>query len=358
MPARSPASARVYLLWGQEEVGKRAALAKLLDDLVPPEDRDLDVQYFDAGTPGLTGEAILHAARDRAMFSEHRVVVVLNAGRLRGPRHQRTQAVLAQGLATLPEWSTLILFAYAEDSEERRGRAPFGEELMKALRAGGKVLPFSQLRPEELADLAVREAAAAGKQLTPTAARELAERAGPESQNVVQEVRKLIAYAGDAPQIGPAEVNALVPPAADDNVFHLLDAALSGNQRQAIAILRELEGRGMAPFQLVGHLHRTLRNLAQARLLADHRVPPEAELEDVPPALVQALPESGRFLKSTKAWQRKKLWGQARRFGWDALGRALDRLARLEAGAKGWRQGVEDPRLALELYVADLATGR
>lgn len=354
--AANPAkNARAYLLWGQEEIRKREALQALLDGLVPEEDRDLDVQYLDATNAGVTGDTILHAARDRAMFSERRVVVVLNAGRLRGPRHQRTQEALAQGIATLPEFATLILMAYAEDADERRGRSPFNEKLMAALKTHGVVKQFAALKPEEMAQLAVTEAAGAGRKIAPAAAAQLAARVGTDSQRLVQEVRKLAAFIGDRPAISVEDVARMVPPPPDDNIFHLLDATMKGDRRQALSILREVRESGTAVPQILLMLGRTLRQVAQAKFLAEHRISPEAEPDSLPQEVLESLPAEGSLYRGAKSsWQRKRLWEQARRITWPHLQQALDRLAVTDAGTKGWERGIEDPDLALEVFVASL----
>ena len=355
--ASKSGSPRAYLLWGQEEIRKAEALKALIDTLVPPEDRELDVEYLDATGPGVTGESILHAARDRAMFSERRVVVVRNAGRLRGPRHQRTQDALAAGIPLLPDYSTLILLANAEDSEERRSRSPFGEKLMAALKSHGKVEQFAPPKPEELAQLAIREATALGKTLPSPAAAQLAQRVGPDSVRAVQEVRKLAAFVGERSTISAADVAEMIPAPPDDNIFHLLDATMNGDRRGALEVLAQLRQSGMAVPQILVMLARTLRQVAQAKFLADQRIQPGMEIDAVPREVLEALPEDGNLYRSTKEWQRKRLWGQARRVSWDHLHRAIDRLAVTDAGTKGWERGVEDPDLALELFVAHLCNG-
>lgn len=356
MPPRSAPKGRprAYLFWGQEELRKKDAVQLLIEELVPPEDRELDVQYVDATNAGFSGEALLNAARDRAMFSEQRVVVLLNAGRLRGSKHQRSQEVLAAGIPTLPEYSTLILVANAEDADERRGKAPFGEKLMAALKAHGVVKQFAQMKPEELAELAAREAAAAGKTLPPPAAAMLAERAGPDSQRVLHEARKLIAYVGDGKTISPKDVAEMVSAPPDDNIFHLLTATMDGNRAQALGVLRHLRESGMAVPQILVMLTRTLRQVTQAKLLQDRGVQPTANAEEVAPDVLASLPEETNLYKSTKDWQRKQLWNQARRISWPHLQRALDRIAVADAGMKGWEHGVEDPDLAVELFVVSL----
>jgi hypothetical protein len=102
-------------------------------------------------------------------------------------------------------------------------------------------------------------------------------------------------------------------------------------------------------------LGRTLRLTAQAKLLQDRRILPTATPEEVPPEVLEMLPEDGNLYRATKSdWQRKKIWEQAGRITWDQLHRAIDRLAVMDAGAKGWEFGVEDPELALEVFVASL----
>lgn len=353
--AKTTKQPRAYLLWGQEEIRKREALKQLIEELVPAEDRDLDVQYLDASNSGLTGDAILNAARDRAMFSERRVVVVLNAGRIRGPRHQRTQELLAQGIPTLPEFATLILMVYAEEADERRGRNPFSEKLMAALKAHGVVKQFAALKPEEMAQLAVSEAAAAGKKLPSPAAAQLALRVGTDSQRLVHEVRKLASYVGERSTISAEDVQQMVPPPPDDNIFHLLEATMKGDRRQALTVLREIRASGTAVPVITVMLARTLRQVTQAKFLQERRVTPSTDPAGIPPEILEALPEEGRMFKGSQSeWLRKRLWEQSRRISWPHLHRALDRLAVMDAGTKGWEQGIEDPDLALEVFVAAL----
>lgn len=347
---------RAYLFWGQEETRKRQALDELIETLVPAEDRDLDVEYVDATNAGVTAETILHAARDRAMFSERRVVVVQNAHRFRGQRFQKVQETLAQGIATLPEYATLVLYAGAEDGGQRG--SPFNEKLTASAKAHGAVKQFPLLKPEELAHLAASEAAAAGKKLLPAAASMIAQRSGPSSIQVLQEVRKLISYVGDSNSITPREVDLLIPAPPDDNIFKMLDAAMDGNRKVAIDTLHDLRESGTAVPQVLTMLTRSIRQVLQAKFLHSRRVSPEAERDQVPEEILALLPAEGSIYDTARSsWQRKKLWNQAARFTWERLHRAHDGLVSTDAGTKGWEFGVDDPDLALELYVINLCEG-
>jgi DNA polymerase III delta subunit len=200
-----------------------------------------------------------------------------------------------------------------------------------------------------------RTSAAAGKKLPQNAAAALVHRVGTDSHLLLQETRKLVAYAGERAGITAEDVAQMVPLPPDDNVFHLLDATMAGNRQQALGVLRQLREAGVPVPQMVVLLARTLRQVAQAKHLLEHRVSPGAEAEAVPAEVLAALPEEGSLYRSARSsWIRGKLWDQARRISWPHLHRALDRLAATDAGTKGWERGVEDPDLALELFVVSL----
>ncbi|MBM3457932.1 MAG: DNA polymerase III subunit delta [Armatimonadetes bacterium] len=354
MPEQRTGGPQIYLFWGLDEIRKRIELRELLDTLIPAEDQELDLEQLDALEPEVTGETILNAARHRGMFADRRVVVVWNAGRFRAPRHQATQDVLANGLAALPDYSTVILVVEAESGEDRTARAPLGDRLMAELNRIGTIRRYQAPSPEELARYLVQEAASLGKRLPPGVAASLLERVGTDPQQLIQEVRKLAAYVGDRQGITPADVAALTPPPEDDNIFHLLEAVLNGETRRTLEILTTVYHRGTSPHELLARLTRTLRQLVQVRYLLDRGIGPTAEPASIPAEILSELPTEGRIYPGTQAWQRKRLWGQAARFTWGDLHAAVDQLARTDAGTKGWEHGIEDPALALEAYVVSL----
>ncbi|HEU4753903.1 MAG TPA: hypothetical protein VFU47_12415, partial [Armatimonadota bacterium] len=185
----------------------------------------------------------------------------------------------------------------------------------------------------------------------------LAQRVGPDSHRLLQETRKLAAYAGDRPSITPQDVTEMVTAPPDDNIFRLLDLTMQGDRRAALDQLRQLRESGTAVPQVMSLLRRSIRQAVQARLLLDRRIPYGAEREAVPEEVLALLPEDNLY-RATKEWQRRRIWEQARRLSWPHLHHALDRLAVAEAGMKGWEHGVQDPDLALELFVISLCEAR
>jgi DNA polymerase-3 subunit delta len=350
---RSPPATEkpVFLLHGPESYAREEALAELIAERVAPDERDLDVEYFDASAPGFSSAALLQAARTRGMFSPHRVIVVRGAEALRENRHERTREVLAQELPGLPQDSTLIFVAGAPDDGGARAN-PVGERLASVIRQHGDVRHFPLLRTEELARRLRQHVESLGKRISPGAASLLARRAGPELRRALLETDKLVGYCGDRRDIEEGDVLTLVPGSPEETVFTLLNHAAMGNRRQAVESLRRLLDSGEPPARILPMLSRTLRQLVQARFLREKGIRPEQTRADLGPEIQASLPgEADLYATASQGWQRERLWQQAARFTWDQLREAIDGLAMADAGTKGWETGAQDASLAMELFI-------
>jgi DNA polymerase-3 subunit delta len=351
-----PARPAIYLLQGQDDRRKRQALQELLDRLVDPAGRDFDLEWLDAD--GATGEDVLAALGSLPMFSERRVVVLQNAGRLRHPRHRGDGERLAAALPKLSDSTCLLLVAWAEAEEDSRRKSVVGEKLEAAIKkAGGEVMNFAPPRKaEEAAPFVVQEARALGKTIAPPVAVLLARRVGLDLDCLAHEVQKLACYAGDRAAITREDVELLTSRAPDDNVFAWMDAVMAGNREVALRRLDDLLESGEAPLKLLAQLTGRVREVWQAKYLLENRVPLTTDASALPAAIRDTLPSENSVLTRVKRqpWAARQLGEDARAFSWSRLRRALPRLAEAEAGIKGWEGGVSDPRLAMELLVVAL----
>ena len=357
MPAKSkPTQAPAYLLQGQDDRLKRRALEELLDRLVDPAGRDFDLEQLDADSA--SAEDILSALASLPLFSDRRVVLLRNAGRLRHPRHRATQERLAAVIPTLGESVCLILIAWAEPEEDSRRKSVVGEKLEAAIKkAGGEVMNFAPPRkPEDAVPFIVQEARAREKTMAQPVAVLLARRVGQDLNLLAHEVEKLAAYAGDRAAITREDVELLSPRAPDDNVFAWMDAVMAGNRNVAMRRLDDLLESGEAPLKLLAQLAGRLREVWQAKYLLERRISLSTDPAALPEPILAALPKENNVLVRVKRqpWAARQLAEDARAFTWPRLRRALPRLAETDAGIKGWEGGVGDPRLALELLVVAL----
>lgn len=352
MKAAAPPAARVYLLYGPDDLGRRRRQNQLLAELLDGEDPAYCVQEFDAGESPKP-EEVLNAARDVGMFATRRVVLLRQAELLRQPKHARLAKGLTAGMKTIPAGSALLLNA-AGDEGGRRGGLP--AELMAGIRKHGQIDYFGLPKPEDLARMIREEAGRLKKRIAPGTAQDLAMRSPAGPMQAVSYLEQLAAFSGDSPEITQAHLDALTPRPLDDNIFHMLDAVLNGDGGSALAIAREMLRGGEAPLRLISMLARSVRQLAQVRLLIDNGVSQSTAAASLSPELRELLPESGMVLEAAPAdWQRRRLWRQAAGFDWDRLRLAMTNLTATEAGMKGWDGGIAEPELALECLIATLA---
>jgi DNA polymerase III subunit delta len=349
----------VYLLQGQDDRLKRQALQALLDRLVDPAGRDFDLEHLDADSAG--AEEVLAALGSLPLFSERRVVVLQNAGRLRHPRHRGTQERLTAVIPSLGATVCLVLVAWAEAEEDSRRKSVVGERLDAAIKkAGGEIMNFAPPRkPEDAAPFVVQEARRLGKSIAPPAAVLLARRVGADLDSLAHEVEKLAAYAGDRAAITREDIELLSPRHPDDNVFAWMDAVMAGKRDVALRRLDDLLESGEAPLKLLAQLAGRIREVWQAKYLLERRIPLTADPAALPDAVREALPKENNILIRVKRqpWAARQLAEDARAFSWTRLRRALPRLAATDAGIKGWDGSVSEPRLALELLVVALCEG-
>lgn len=130
-----------------------------------------------------------------------------------------------------PAHVTIILSASPADRRKREVKwfEANGESFLEQV--GGK-------GGEDLAEIALGEAKRLGLELTPEAADVLVSLTGKNARLLLEEVRKLSAYAG-AERVGAELVIKLVPPLPESEFFAAAEAFFSGNLKVALQELRQ-----------------------------------------------------------------------------------------------------------------------
>lgn len=348
-----PESPGVLLFYGADDLAKTGAVEELAARLVPEADRDFNVEEMDAAQPMVDLQRVIQAAGDVGMFAACRVVVVWNAASLWPARLQNAQDQLAAAIMHLPHSCCLILVLAAEENV-RRGSSPVKAPLRKAILTHGELREFKAPQGTAAIKLVTDEAKRLGTTLSRPVAAALTRRVGGNSTQLLLEVAKLAAYAGDE-EISVQHVEALVPAPPDDNIFHLIDAVFEGQRARALELVADLRATGMGPQQMVTMLARELRVLVIAKYLHEHGVSPRMEQADLPPEALKDFPKEHGLYHRGREWMRKRAWERARSLTWPRLHAALDRLVTADAGSKGWEGGLPDGELSVDLWIVAMA---
>ncbi len=315
-------TAHLYLILGEEDLRADDALRTLLDELIPTEERALNLDVIDAGEAPI--QDILTRCETLPFFGARRVIVLRHPQALKPPDQDALAAYLEQG----PPPSVVVVVADRLDKRRR---------LHAVLQKHGRVIVCDPLRPEELPGWVRTRAAHEGKKITRDAVELLITIVGGGLRDLSLEIAKLAAYAGDRGTISVDDVREAASHVAEATVFELMDAVGRRQAGRALTLLETVVGMGEPPVRILYMLGDQLRMLLKTQALAArHRVP-------APAAIREAL--------GTRAWLYNRYREQVAAFGQIDAGRMLGLLLGADEMIK---TGLTPPRLAIETLIARL----
>ncbi len=353
--------ARAYLLKGDDEVGKQQALDHLLAKLVAGDFIDFDLEHMEGKST--TSERIMAGLGVPPFGSARRVVLVKYANKIDNAEQEK----LATQIEKTPASGCLILVNPMAEKDDhgkpKRGTEVIGE-LSKAIRKigemkdfGGGTKPQNQARAREYALSLFTKA---GKKLDSDTMGVFLKRAGTDLSIIRTEAQKLIDYSGDSQQITEADVKAVTSETPEEKIFTLVDAIAARDQAASLRLIGELleEGddpRADAP-KTLGTLARQFRLVWQMKALQEAGVRSFSK-SSVPEEIQAMLPSEPNILDvlGRQAWMAGRLGMQARSLSRADLMRCFIAIARTDQTLKGVDSDMDDPTLAMDLLVIELA---
>jgi DNA polymerase-3 subunit delta len=246
----------VYLLQGEDEVEK-SAVAHEFEDLVEEGLRAFNVARVQAGdlttadrlAGGVAG--LVAAVRTLPMMAPRRVVIVAQAEVMLVPRRESEAATRAletlEKLLERPEPQTTLVFVAAPMDKRSR--------MYKLLTRRATLVECGVLENQADAERWIRnQVAAAGVQIEPSAARFLAERAGPDVRRLRNEIDRVLLYALGQKTIALDDVKQVTGPVALKDDWQMANAIEAGNGAEALRQLALVLDGGAPAEKIVGQL--------------------------------------------------------------------------------------------------------
>lgn len=359
--------ARAYLLKGDDDFQKQQHLDKLLASLVSGDFADFDLEHMEGDSTSC--ERIMAGLGVAPFGSTRRVVLVKYANKI----HPDEQEKLAVQVLKTPASACLVLVNPAADKVD--GRPKKGSEvigdLSKAVRKIGEVIEFgggtNKEKQTKAREFAQSLFAQAKKKLDARAMSLFLERAGADFTVISSEGQKLIDYSGDNPSISAQDVMAVTSETPEEKVFKLVDAIAARNQAAALRLMDELFETGDDPKadapKTLSNISRQFRFIWQAKILMEAGVNMSLgyggrfQKESVPASVQAMLPSDTNLLDELvkKGWQGEKIARQARPLSRADLIRCFNAISKTDMTLKGMGDDMDDPRLAMDLLVIELA---
>ena len=325
---------RLYLFYGNDELAMQKLTQSLIDKMMEGSLGDMNISRFQEN-PRV--EDVRDAAYVMPLFSDRRLVLVSNAADwVKGVRNKETLLKMIEGM---PDSTALVIQLSLE--YERGGWKDFSNThwLWKWAheQSAHRVFQKECALPAigQLPYLIMKEAKEKKGEFTPEAAQELVRAIGNDTLLISLEIEKLLTYVNFERAVTVEDVRLLTPEVAPISIFDMVDAIGERNIPKAAQLLHRLLETEM-PIPLFGMIIRQFRLLILARELVDVNG------------------NKAQIDKSLKLhpFVADKVKKQTSLFNMSQLKEIYHRLLLTDENMK---TGVMEPKLAIEMFVSELA---
>lgn len=239
----------IYYLMGEESFYIDKISDYIAENVLTPEERDFNMTVM-YGTD-VTGKDVMEVARRYPMMSEHQVVIVKEAQKLKGlePLEKYVEKPLA---------STILVFCHKYGVADRRKKVY--SEMAKV----GVVFESKKLRDRDLIPFIGKYLQARGASIDPKSEQIIADSIGPDLNRLTSELDKvLIALPADDKRVTPEVVERQIGVSKDFNTFELRDAIVNRNVYKAnqIANYFDINPKAGSFYQILPLLFNYFQNL-------------------------------------------------------------------------------------------------
>ena len=245
---------RIYLLTGDQDYMIKRYEKALIDVFLPQNDGINLTRFFGKKTDI---KEVLELCDTMPFMSDKRVIVLENTEFF---AHAADE--LADHIPDIPETTVMI---FCEEKIDARLKQT------KAVKAHGCIAHFSTLSDQELRDFIIKRLAREHRPITEGALNVFLDRCGDDMWQITNELEKIISYTFGKDGIRQEDVEALMSPRAEDKIFAMIDAILSGKTSEALKYYTDLLLLRSDPLGILKLLEDQLRLLYHVKLLdGDH----------------------------------------------------------------------------------------
>ncbi len=350
----------VVILCGSEEYLIDFYAGRLIDRYIRQECRALDLGTLIRDE--LTADEIINSLETMPFLSDRKVVYLPeffdDKGRMPKDfeKKQNARKELAEMIDSLDPQTTLLLITAAHPADYKAQRNIRDSEIYKKVskqgRKGvGRVYDFGPLSRRQLTGFIEKRFRTAGKQFRPGITSMIIRETDYESKDndyglyeLGNDLQKIVAYCGSAPEITPDAVAAVLGTSPEKNVFRMIDAMVTGRKEEAFRLLHYLLQDGAQEISLLGMITEQFEIMLTACEMKDEG----KSLAEIQKTL------GGGYLgkgKRIAEYRTKKALESGSRLGSARLRKALSNCYMAE---KNIKSGLMPGRLAMECFIGNL----
>jgi len=320
----------VYLLHGEEEFLLDMALTEILDALLPPDLRSLNLDVVDCGEAD--GRDIAARASSLPMMGDMRLVIAKNLERL----SERDLELLGRYVEAPSETTTLVLAGKKADLR----RKPFS-----TLNARGAAYEFAPLKDAKIPSWIVDRFKHYGATIDEEAAELFSSYIGSSLREIETDIEKLLTYLGTRKNVTTDDIANVVGFSREYSIFQFQENIGRGDLRQALRILDHMLDDGQTLPYFIRMLTTYFASLWKLHHLTRKGVQETRDLSEFPKAW---------------NWKRDEYMAALRLYPPDRIEKAFRILAETELASR--QTGSADDRdllhaMLIQVMEGDVASG-
>jgi DNA polymerase-3 subunit delta len=248
----------IYVLQGPENYLIDRFLTTIQNRFLTDEVNSMNYVSFDLEEDYLTDAMI--EANTISFFNEPRLIILrhplfLTGKHKKGAIKQDDSSLLAY-MDNPAEEVIVVIVADYESLDSRK-------KIVKELKKKATFVDTAFMAENQVKDFMQRYVKSEGVDITREAMGLFLERTHYQLTLSVREMDKLMLYVGEEKKITQHDVNVLVSPTIDDNIFHLTDYIMRQDAGAALAMYRELIAQKQQPIAILGLLQSNFRLYTQ-----------------------------------------------------------------------------------------------
>jgi len=311
----------LIFLYGQDTYRLNLKLKEIIQEYKKTHQSGLNLLYLEG--ENIDFQDFQDQFQQATMFKEKKMVILRNIF-----QNQDFKEKFIKDIKKLISSEDIILIVEKRD-------VPANNSLFKALKKKARCQEFKPLEKGQLKHWTKKEFEKHKTQIKPEALERLIEFVGNDLWRLSNEIKKLVSFKQKNSQVQAEDVNVLIRPKIETDIFTTIDCIAQNNKKRAIELLKKHLEKGDSPLYLLSMINFQFRNLLIIRDLIDQN--------------------TSFYLISQKAnlhpYVVKKSYPLAKKFKLSELKKIYQKIFEVDLNIK---TGKIEPETALELLIAQI----
>lgn len=316
----------IIFLYGPDTYRSRQKLNEIIEHYKKIHKSGLNFNFFDLEEKEISYQDFRDEFQQVSMFKEKKLAILINIF----SNQQFKENFLKNAKKFINSKDLILLY-------EKRNEVLLADPLFKFLKKEVKSQEFKPLEGQKLKNWIKKEFGNYQMKIEPGVSEKLISFVGNNLWRLSNEIKKLVSYKSKFQniEISRKDVELLVKPEIETDIFATIDAIASKSKRQALELLHKHLEKGDSPLYLLSMINFQFRNLLIIKNLIEKQKSYSSiiRISKLHPYII------------------KKSYFQARKFTFEELKKIYQKIFQTDLGIK---TGRIDPRTALDLLIAEI----